>query len=233
MYCVNCGTELPHGANACPECGMMVGVGPVARAAQVAHAAGAAGVAAAAEAVRSATGAGAAGVVRHDSYEYARTTVKSDLATVATDCYESLGFELTGAKDSQAGGTTVLAFRRSRKVRGKAQLAKLQRTADDLIARLASLEDEKTRRPTMIALATGILSALVFGIGMCCTMVWTQFMVLGIVVGLVGIAGCVGTWLLYRANVRKETARVAPQIEAAYDQLATVCEEAQSVLAVA
>lgn len=210
MYCMNCGHEMPDAAKVCPACGMKVGgVG-------VADAAGAADA-----------------PVRHDSYEYARTTVASDLATVATDCYQSLGFELTSAKSSQTGGSTVLAFRRSRKVRGKAQLAKLQRTADDLIAQLAMFEGEKTRGATMKAIATGVISALVLGVGMCCTMVWTQFMVLGIIVGLVGIAGCVGAWLLYRATVRKDTARLAPRIEAAYDQLATVCEEAQSVLATA
>lgn len=216
MYCTKCGTELPDDANVCSTCGT-----PVAGAAN--GAAATAGFNAAAQ----------PGALRHDSYEYARTTVASDFATVATDCYESMGFELTSAKSAQASGSTVLAFRRSRKVRGKAQLAKLQRTADDLIAQLAELEREKTRGATIKALVVGIASALVLGVGMCCTMVWTQFMALGVIVGLVGIAGCIAAWLLYRATVRKDSARLAPRIEAAYDQLATVCEEAQSVLATA
>lgn len=221
MYCTKCGAELPEDANVCSTCGT-----PVAAAAGAAHGA-AAGFGGASYAATQ------PGAVRHDSCEYARTTVASDLATVATDCYESMGFELTSAKSSQAGGSTVLAFRRSRKVRGKAQLAKLQHTADDLIAQLAELESEKTRGATIKALAVGIVSTLVLGVGMCFTMVWTQFMALGVIVGLVGIAGCVAAWLLYRSTVRKDTARLAPRVEAAYDQLATVCEEAQSVLATA
>lgn len=221
MYCMNCGMELPEGAKVCGSCGAAVGV--------IGAPAVAAGVGAAALGSRAAGQSPA----RHDSYEYARTTVKSDLATVATDCYESLGYELTGAKDSAAGDTTVLAFRRSRKVRGKAQLAKLQRTADDLISQIAGLEGEKTRRARMLSLTAGIASALVLGVGMCCSMVWTQLMALGVVVGLVGIAGCVAAWLLYRSTVRKDTARLAPRIEAAYDQLATICEEAQTVLSAA
>lgn len=210
MYCANCGTELPAGAKACPGCGAAVAVP--------------------ASAMPTAGGAVAG---RHESFEYARTTVKADLATVATDCYESLGFELTGAKSSATGDTTVLAFRRSRKVRGKAQLAKLQRTADDLLGQIAALEAEKTRRATMLSIAAGAVAALVFGVGMCLTMVWTQFMAVGVVVGVIGIIGCVAAWLLFRATVRRDTSRVAPRIEAAYDQLATVCEEAQSVLAAA
>ena len=34
----------------------------------------------------------------------------------------------------------------------------------------------------------GIVGALVLGVGMCMTMVWSQFMIQGIIVGIVGIA---------------------------------------------
>ena len=201
MYCTNCGTELPVGAKSCPSCGTAAG--------------------------GTETGAPS----RHSSFEYTRTTVKTDLATVATDVYESLGFELTGAKSSGAGDSTVLAFRRSRKVRGKAQLAKLQRTADDLISQLARLEAEKTRRAKMVAISMGTVSALVLGVGMCCTMVWKSLFVPGIAVGVAGIGGCVATWAVYRANVTRDTEHVAPRIEATYDELATVCEQAQTAIA--
>lgn len=83
----------------------------------------------------------------------------------------------------------------------------------------------------MIAVTMGIASALVLGIGMCCTMVWQSYFAIGIVVGIIGIIGCVATWFLYRSLVRKSTERVAPRIEAAYDSIATVCEQAQTVLA--
>lgn len=207
MYCSNCGNELTGAENVCPMCGTAV-TRPVAP-----------GVA---------LGAAAA----HTSFEYARTTVASDLVTVACDCYENLGWELTGSKATTAGGSTVLSFRRSRKVKNKAQLVKIQRTMDDLIDTIAGLEGEKTRRARMRALTVGIVAALVLGVGMCLTMVWDA-MVPGIVVGVLGIAGCVGAWLLYRSTVERETARVTPRIEAAYDSLATACEEAQTVLSAA
>ncbi|WP_455683332.1 hypothetical protein [Thomasclavelia sp.] len=35
--------------------------------------------------------------------------------------------------------------------------------------------------------ALGIIGALVFGVGMCMTMVWQRFMIQGIVVGIIGI----------------------------------------------
>lgn len=164
------------------------------------------------------------------SFEYARTTVKSDLAQVACDCYESLGYELTGQKTTAPGGQTTLSFRRSRKVRGKAQLAKMQRTMDDTLASIARLETEKTKKATSQAIALGTVSALILGLGMSCTMVWTHLMAIGIVVGIIGIAGCVLTWLRYRKTCATETARINPQIEEAYDRLATQCEEAQAIL---
>lgn len=203
MYCINCGNELTGAERVCPSCGTPVE-----------------------------TPQATQGQPLHTSYEYARTTVSNDLVTVTCDCYENLGWELTGSKMSSAGGTTALSFRRSRKIKNKAQLVKIQRTMDDLIDSIAGLEGEKTRKATMRAVSLGIVAALVLGVGMCCTMVWS-LMALGIIVGVVGIVGCVAAWPLYRSTVASETARVTPRIEAAYDSLATACEEAQTVLAAA
>lgn len=213
MYCANCGQKLPNGVAYCSSCGGAVALGEFPNTTGDAQP----GV--------QATAGGA-----YASWEYARTVVKSDLAQVATDCYECLGFELTGAKSDEIRSSTTLSFRRSRKVRGKAQLVKLQRTMDDLISSIADMETEKTRKASARAIAVGILSALVLGVGMCCTMVWTHLMIPGIVVGVVGIAGCVGAWLLYRSTVASESKRIEPRIEAAHDSLATACEEAQAVL---
>lgn len=95
----------------------------------------------------------------------------------------------------------------------------------------ARLKGEKTRKATATAIGAGVVFALVLGLGMCCTMVWGGIlMVVGIIVGVVGIAGCMAVWPLYRSIVAKETARVSTSIEVAYDGLATACEQAQTVL---
>ena len=92
------------------------------------------------------------------------------------------------------------------------------------------MEAQKTKKATSQAIALGTIAALVLGVGMCCTMVWTHLMALGIIVGIIGIAGCIFAFLRYRKTVESESARVSPEIEAAYDRLATQCEEAQVVL---
>ena len=170
------------------------------------------------------------GFGKYQSFEYARTNVKSDMAQVALDCYESLGYELTGQRTAAPGKHTTLSFRRSRKVRGKAQLSKIQRAMDDELELIEAMEGEKTKKATAQALAIGIVSVLILGVGMCCTMVWTILMIPGIVIGLIGIAGCAYAYLRYRKVYAKETIRLDPQIEATYDRLATHCEEAQAVL---
>lgn len=202
MYCIACGQELKEGARICEECGAPV---PNVREAKPAHA----------------------------SFEYARTVVDSDLVTVATDCYENLGWEITGVSKSPTSHCSTLSFRRSRKMKGKAQLVKIQRKMDDALCLIAELEKKKTSKATVQALAVGIVAALVLGVGMCCTMIWADtLMVVGIVVGILGIAGCIANYFLYCRSAAKETERVMPQIEAAYDGLATLCEEAQTIASV-
>lgn len=152
------------------------------------------------------------------------------MAQVTVDCYESLGYELAGQKKATPSDQIVLSFRRSRKMRGKAQLSKIQRTMDDCLASISTMEAAKTKKATGQALTIGIVSALVLGTGMSLCMVWQQFMALGIVVGVFGIVGCLFAWYRYRKTAEAETSRLNPQIEGAYDRLATLCEEAQAVI---
>jgi hypothetical protein len=63
---------------------------------------------------------------------------------------------------------------------------------------LRKLDESATKPGTIAALAVGIVSALLLGVGMCCTMVWAErYFVPGIVVGLIGIAGIIAAYPLY------------------------------------
>ena len=62
------------------------------------------------------------------------------------------------------------------------------------------------------SLALGIIGSLILGTGMCCTMVWTEFFILGIVVGIIGMIMCGLAYPLYNRIVRKKRAEIAPQI---------------------
>lgn len=73
--------------------------------------------------------------------------------------------------------------------------------------------DKSVEIPGMIVSITlGIIGTLLFGVGMTCTMVWTDYFVLGIVVGVVGIVLLAICYPLYSMITRRRRKKLAPQI---------------------
>lgn len=90
----------------------------------------------------------------------------------------------------------------------------------DKMERIRKL-DREAERPGMIAsLATGVIGALILGIGMCCTMVWGESLfVLGIFVGVIGSALIAAAYPLYKKVTRVQREKVAEQILALTNEL--------------
>ena len=61
------------------------------------------------------------------------------------------------------------------------------------------------------ALSEGIISTLVLGVGMTCVLVWNQ-PVIGVIVGIIGLAGALCAWPLYQKVLAKQRAKAAPEI---------------------
>ncbi len=74
--------------------------------------------------------------------------------------------------------------------------------------------DESATKPGMVAaLSVGVISTLIMGLGMCCTMVWAKSMfVPGIFIGLLGIAGVAAAYPLYSHITKKRREKLAPEI---------------------
>lgn len=74
--------------------------------------------------------------------------------------------------------------------------------------------DESAGRPGMLAaLTVGIISSLLLGVGMCCTMIWADTMFLpGIVIGAIGIAGVLSAYPLYARITKRQREKLAPEI---------------------
>lgn len=91
---------------------------------------------------------------------------------------------------------------------------------ENKLERLRRLDAGATRKGTITALTLGILSALLLGLGMSCTLVWAgKWFIPGIVIGVVGIAGIVSAYPLYKYLVRKERARLTQEILQLTDEL--------------
>ena len=72
--------------------------------------------------------------------------------------------------------------------------------------------DASVGTPGLIAsLALGVVSALIFGVGMCCFLVWNLW-VLGAILCVVGVIGMLAAPWLYRKLVERQKERIAPEI---------------------
>lgn len=86
--------------------------------------------------------------------------------------------------------------------------------------RLRRLDQGVTRKATVWSLVLGVVSALVMGTGMSMCMVFdAAWFVPGICVGCLGLAGICVNYPLYLRILRRERARVAPEILALTEEL--------------
>lgn len=74
--------------------------------------------------------------------------------------------------------------------------------------------DNRAKLPAIIFVySCGIVSALVFGTGMCLAMqVIGNSMVLGIIIGIIGLIGCGMNYLIYKKMLEKGKAKYAYEI---------------------
>lgn len=89
----------------------------------------------------------------------------------------------------------------------------------DKMEQLRRLDAGVTQKATILSLVVGIVGALILGVGMCCCLVWTNLFVLGIVVGIIGIAAVSTAYPLYNYVTKKEREKIAPEIIRLTDEL--------------
>lgn len=90
---------------------------------------------------------------------------------------------------------------------------------EDRLAQLRRLDQSAERAGTAAAIALGMCGTLLLGLGMCCTMVWTQWFVLGIVIGLAGIAGVALAFPVFKFVREKRRKKLAPRVLALTEAL--------------
>lgn len=166
------------------------------------------------------------------TYEYLTKTVKRSEQSLTTDVYGAFGWEPADAAANALGGVT-LTFKRDRKLPHKTELNRLQRKAEGLKEGLERLRTKQTGNAKLFAYTFGAVAALIFGTGMCLTMLWgadLTWMAAGIAVGIFGIVLCGLNVLFYRRLAKRSTEKALPQIEEAEEKLATVCEQAHGLL---
>ena len=86
--------------------------------------------------------------------------------------------------------------------------------AEISMEQLRRLDASTTRAATVVSLIVGIVSALLFGVGMCCTMIseWEAYFIFGIIIGVIGIIGVAAAYPIYTHMVKRKRAKLAPEI---------------------
>ena len=77
--------------------------------------------------------------------------------------------------------------------------------------KLKKLDARVESKAMVSALSEGIISTLVLGVGMTCVLVWNQ-PVIGVIVGVLGLAGALYAWPLYQKVLAKQRKKAAPEI---------------------
>lgn len=91
---------------------------------------------------------------------------------------------------------------------------------EDKMEVLRRLDENATRKGSIVALIAGILGSLVMGTGMSCVMVWGGSLTIpGIIIGVVGMISVALAYPLYMNITKKERERIAPEIIRLTDEL--------------
>jgi len=78
---------------------------------------------------------------------------------------------------------------------------------------LRRLDGQTTQKATMYSIIIGVIGALIFGTGMSCCLLASGFMfVLGVIIGVIGLAVLSLAYPIYNSTLKKEQARIAPEI---------------------
>jgi len=91
---------------------------------------------------------------------------------------------------------------------------------EDKMERLRRLDQDVTRLGTIVSIIVGVISTLILGVGMCCTLIWAGTMFIpGIVIGSVGIIGVISAYPIYTHITKKQREKAAPEILRLTDEL--------------
>ena len=84
--------------------------------------------------------------------------------------------------------------------------------------RLRRFDESVTRPGTMISIIVGIAGTLIMGFGMCLCLEWNLF-VLGVIVGVVGMAILAAAYPIYSKITQKRRDKIAPEILRLTDEI--------------
>lgn len=91
---------------------------------------------------------------------------------------------------------------------------------EDKMEQLRRLDQSVTKPGMIVSLIVGVISLLILGVGMCCTMVWADTLFIpGIIIGIIGVIGVIAAYPVYTYITKKQREKLAPEIIRLSDEL--------------
>lgn len=91
---------------------------------------------------------------------------------------------------------------------------------EDKMSQLRRLDASASKPGMIVGWTLGIIGALLLGVGMSCTMVWSdEWFVPGIAIGVAGIIAVALAPVVYRRMTKKRREKLAPEIMKLSDEL--------------
>ena len=91
---------------------------------------------------------------------------------------------------------------------------------ENKMEQLRRLDASATKPGTAASIIVGVIGVLLFGIGMCCTMVWMgNLFIPGIVIGVAGLLAIAAAYPVYTHITKKQREKLAPEIMRLTDEL--------------
>ncbi len=166
------------------------------------------------------------------AFEYKTETVPVKDKTRVADEAEAFGWEIVETGKA-IGANCTLTMRRDRKIRHRQELIRLEKRAAEARATLDTLERSKKFAARVFCCIFGVFSTLVAGGGMSLVMLSegnVSNMVVGIILGIVGIALCCINYPVYNKIVMRKTRETSAAINAGEEALANILEQGNDLL---
>lgn len=166
-----------------------------------------------------------------DSFDYLKITVEEDLLSQYMDGYEKFGWRMDENIPAEKNmGKATLHMKRSRQILNKVELTRLQRHYEACMEEIRTLEASKGSVPAMVSLTCGLvgcgfMAGSVFAVTADSPLVWLM-----IVLAVPGFLLWAAAYFCYKVIKKQRSQKVAPLIEAKYDEACEVCEKAFQLL---
>lgn len=161
---------------------------------------------------------------KFDRYEYMEVKVSNNLKQLCCECYQAMGWTLTGGRKSLR--STTIKLKRSHKIKNRTVLCDLQRRCEDSFIVIENLEKSNKVKAILASIGTGVLGSIFIGSSLLSYVV--SKVSSRLILCIPGVALWIRMYFLYKKLLNKNFDNVREVIENNYKIIYEVNEKANS-----